>query len=93
MKRSVKGLQWILKPLPSHVPPGLVGDVANASAISEVLARSVILRGGTSIDAAQQFLEPSWDHVLPPDRMHGMLAADERLREVFSPQPPELVNW
>ena len=82
--RSARGLHWIRKPLPTHVAPGLVADIASVTNVSSLLARSIVLRGGTTVEAAQQFLEPSWDHILPPGRMHGMPAADKRLREVVA---------
>lgn len=64
------------------VDEGAVADLARKAGISHVIARLLIGRGITDVEAAQRFLEPDLDRDwLDPAIIPGMEAAAERVAE------------
>lgn len=73
-------MRWIIRTADTD----LTTELAASANIPELLARLLVMRGITTADAAQRFLNPSLQHLHSPFLMLGMAAAVERLERAIS---------
>jgi single-stranded-DNA-specific exonuclease len=56
-----------------------VQQLARQAGIAEVVAQLLWQRGIRDVSAAQQFLQPKWNHLAPPSCLAGVVEAAQRL--------------
>jgi len=85
-------VRWNLRAADEGAVGGLAGgDFAEKTQLSPTIARLLVTRGITSVEAAQRFLNPSLDHLHSPYKMSGMTAAVERVRAAIERREKILV--